>query len=106
MITLGDYLIVSGILFAIGFAGVMLRRNLIIIFMSLELMLNAANLSLVAFSRFRVDSSGLPNYNAQVFVFFIITVAAAEVAVGLAIIVALYRARQTTDVKNISSLKF
>jgi NADH-quinone oxidoreductase subunit K len=106
MITLGDYLIVSGALFAIGFAGVMLRRNLIIILMSLELMLNAANLSLVAFSRFRVDSSGLPNYNAQVFVFFIITVAAAEVALGLAIIVALYRARQTTDVKNISSLKF
>jgi NADH-quinone oxidoreductase subunit K len=106
MITLGDYLIVSAILFAIGFAGVMLRRNLIIILMALELMLNAANLSLVAFSRFRVDSSGLPNYNAQVFVFFIITVAAAEVAVGLAIIVALYRTRRTTDVKDISSLKF
>jgi NADH-quinone oxidoreductase subunit K len=106
MITLGDYLIVSAILFVIGFAGVMLRRNLIIILMSLELMLNAANLSLVAFSRFRVDSTGLPNYNAQVFVFFIITVAAAEVAVGLAILVALYRTRQTTDVKDISSLKF
>jgi NADH-quinone oxidoreductase subunit K len=106
MITLGDYLIVSGILFAIGFAGVMLRRNLIIILMSLELMLNAANLSLVAFSRFRVDSSGLPNNNAQVFVFFIINDAAAEVAVGLAILVALYRARQTTNVKDISSLKF
>jgi NADH-quinone oxidoreductase subunit K len=106
MITLGDYLIVSGILFSIGFAGVMLRRNLIIILMSLELMLNAANLSLVAFSRFRVGPSGLPNYNAQVFVFFIITVAAAEVAVGLAILVALFRARQTTDVKDISSLKF
>ena len=106
MITLGDYLIVSGILFVIGFAGVMLRRNLIIILMSLELMLNAANLSLVAFSRFRLDSNGLPNYNVQVFVFFIITVAAAEVAVGLAIFVALYRARQTTDVKNISSMKF
>jgi len=106
MITLGDYLVVSGILFVIGFAGVMLRRNLIIILMSLELMVNAANLSLVAFSRFRVDSAGVPNYNAQVFVFFIITVAAAEVAVGLAILVALYRARQTTDVKDISSLKF
>ena len=106
MITLGDYLIVSGILFVIGFAGVMLRRNLIIILMSLELMLNAANLSLVAFSRFRVDSTGLPNYDVQVFVFFIITVAAAEVAVGLAILVALYRARQTTDVKDISSLTF
>ena len=106
MVTLGHYLIVSGILFAIGFAGVMLRRNLIIILMSLELMLNAANLSLVAFSRFRLDSTGAPNYNAQVFVFFIITVAAAEVAVGLALIVALYRARQTTDVKDISTLKF
>ena len=106
MVTLGDYLLVSSILFSIGFAGVMLRRNLIIILMSLELMLNAANLSLVAFSRFRVDSSGLPNYNAQVFVFFIITVAAAEVAVGLAILVALYRVRQTTDVKDISQLRF
>ena len=106
MLTLGNYLIVSGLLFAIGFAGVILRRNLIIIFMSLELMLNAANLSLVAFSRFRVDANGLPNYNAQVFVFFIITVAAAEVAVGLAIIVALFRARRTTHVEDISSLKF
>jgi len=89
-------------LFTIGFAGVLLRRNIIIIFMSLELMLNAANLSLVAFSRFRV-TDGLPNYNAQVFVFFIITVAAAEVAVGLAIIVALYRARQTTHVEDINT---
>src|SRR3954447_15055628 len=106
MITLNQYLIVSGLLFTIGFAGVMLRRNIIIIFMSLELMLNAANLSLVAFSRFRVGPSGLPNYNSQVFVFFIITVAAAEVALGLAIIVALYRARRTTNVEDISTLKF
>ena len=106
MVTLGDYLIVSGILFTIGFAGVMLRRNIIIIFMSLELMLNAANLSLVAFSRFHVDPTGVPNYNAQVFVFFIITIAAAEVAVGLAIIVALFRARQTTHVEDITSLRF
>ena len=106
MITLGHYLIVSGILFTIGFAGVMVRRNIIIILMALELMLNAANLSLVAFSRFHVDPSGVPNYNAQVFVFFIITVAAAEVAVGLAIVVALYRLRQTTNVEDISTLKF
>ncbi len=106
MATLGQYLMVSGMLFTIGFAGVMLRRNIIIIFMSLELMLNAANLSLVAFSRFRVGADGLPNYNGQVFVFFIITVAAAEVAVGLAIIVALFRARQTTNVEDISTLKF
>ncbi len=106
MVTLGNYLVVSGLLFTIGFAGVMLRRNIIIIFMSLELMLNAANLSLVAFSRFRVQPDGLPNYHAQVFVFFIVTVAAAEVAVGLAIIVALFRARRTTHVEDISSLKF
>ena len=106
MITLGDYLIVSAILFATGLAGVMLRRNLIVILMSLELMLNAANLSLVAFSRFRLGANGLPDYNAEVFVFFVITVAAAEVAVGLALLVALYRARQTTDVDDITSLKF
>ena len=109
-LSLNDYLLVSGLLFAIGFAGVMFRRNIIIIFMCLELMLNAANLSLVAFSRFNTltDASGsaLPNYNGQMLVFFIITVAAAEVAVGLAIIVALYRARQTTHVEDINSLKF
>lgn len=104
-ITLFHYLFVSGLLFSIGLAGVMLRRNIIIIFMCLELMLNASNLSLVAFSRFNLVN-GLPNYNAQVLVFFIITVAAAEVAVGLAIIVALYRARQTTHVEDINSLKF
>ena len=106
MVTLGDYLFVSGALFTIGFAGVLLRRNIIIIFMSLELMLNAANLSLAAFSRFRIQPDGLPNYHAQVFVFFIITVAAAEVAVGLAIIVALFRARRTIHVEDITSLKF
>jgi len=105
-ITLNHYLLVSGLLFAIGFAGVLLRRNIITIFMCLELMLNAANLSLVAFSRFNVGPDGLPNFNAQVFVFFIITVAAAEVAVGLAIIVALFRSRQTTHVEDIASLKF
>ena len=104
-LTLNHYLFVSGLLFAIGLGGVMLRRNIIIIFMCLEMMLNAANLSLVAFSRFRVQN-GLPNYNGQMLVFFIITVAAAEVAVGLAIIVALYRSRQTTHVEDISSLKF
>jgi len=105
MPTLNDYLLVSGLLFAIGFAGVMLRRNIIIIYMCLELMLNAANLSLVAFSRQHLVN-GMPDYRAHVLVFFIITVAAAEVAVGLAIIVALYRARQTTHVEDINSLKF
>ncbi len=105
MVTLNDYLLVSGLLFALGFAGVLLRRNILIIFMALELMLNAANLSLVAFARFN-GTNGLPNYNGQMLVFFIITVAAAEVAVGLAIIVALYRARQTTNVEDLNSLKF
>jgi len=105
MVSLNDYLLVSGLLFTIGLAGVLLRRNILVIFMSLELMLNAANLSLVAFSRFRTVD-GLPNYNAQVLVFFIITVAAAEVAVGLAIIVALYRQRQTTHVEDLNSMKF
>ena len=105
-LTLNHYLFVGGLIFAIGFAGVMLRRNILIIFMCLELMLNAANLTLVAFSRFNLTADGLPNYNAQVLVFFIITVAAAEEAVGLAIIVALFRVRQTTHVDDISSLKF
>jgi NADH-quinone oxidoreductase subunit K len=106
MPTLAHYLIVSGLLFAIGLGGVLLRRNILIIFMGLELMLNAANLSLVAFYRFNLLADGMPNYNGQVLVFFIITVAAAEVAVGLAIIVALFRAKQTTHVEDLNTLKF
>ena len=106
MPTLAHYLIVSGLLFAIGLGGVLLRRNILIIFMGLELMLNAANLSLVAFSRFNLLADGMPNYNGQVLVFFIITVAGAEVAVGLAIIVALFRAKQTTHVEDLNTLKF
>jgi len=106
MPTLANYLLVSGLLFTLGLAGVLLRRNLLIIFMGLELMLNAANLSLVAFSRFHLSIDGFPAYNAQTFVFFIITVAAAEVAVGLAIIVALFRAKQTVHVEDLDSLKF
>src|SRR4051794_14722666 len=104
--TLNDYLLVSGLLFAVGFTGVLVRRNLIAIYMCLELMLNAANLSLVAFSRFRVAADGMPDYHGQILVFFIITVAAAEVAVGLAIIVALYRARQTTQVTDINRMQY
>lgn len=105
-ITLAHYLALSGLLFSIGLAGVLLRRNIIVIFMCLELMLSAANLSLVAFSRFQVPASGIPAYHGQVMVFFIITVAAAEVAVGLAIIVALFRAKQTTHVEDLTSLNF
>ena len=97
---LNHYLVVSALLFSLGLFGVLARRNLIVIYMSLELMLNAANLALVAFSRFN------ENLNGQVMVFFIITVAAAEVAVGLALIVALYRKRRTADVDDLTSLRF
>ena len=96
---LHQYLIVSALLFSLGLLGVVARRNLFVIFMGLELMLNAANLALVAFSRYH------NNLNGQVMVFFIITVAAAEVAVGLALLVALYRKRQTAHVEDLTSLK-
>ncbi len=104
MVTLNHYLIVSGLLFAIGLTGVIVRRNILTIYMCLEMMLSAANLTLVAFSRFRL-TDGLPDYNAQALVFFTITVAAAEVAVGLAIIVALYRSKQSVDVSTVEKLK-
>ena len=104
MITLNHYLFVSGALLALGLAGVVVRRNILVIYMCLEMMLAAANLTLVAFSRFRL-TDGLPDYNAQALVFFTITVAAAEVAVGLAIIVALFRAKQSVDVSTVEKLK-
>ena len=97
--TLDAYVILSAALFAIGFLGVLVRRNTLVIYMCLELMLAAATLALVAFSRFNGTEDG------DVFVFFILTVAAAEVAVGLAIIVALFRARQTVQVDQLDSLK-
>ena len=96
---LEHYLTVSALLFSLGLLGVLMRRNLLVIYMSLELMLNAANLAFVSMSRFK------NNLNGQVMVFFIITVAAAEVAVGLALIVALYRKRQTAHVEDLSSMK-
>ena len=98
-VSLEHYLFVSALLFSLGLLGVIIRRNLLIIYMSLELMLNAANLALVAFSRFNNSLDG------QIMVFFIITVAAAEVSVGLALIVALYRKRQTAHVEDLTSLK-
>ncbi len=104
MITLNHYLFVAGLLFAIGLAGVVVRRNIITIYMCLEMMLSAANLTLVAFSRFHI-TDGLPDYNAQALVFFTITVAAAEVAVGLAIIVALYRAKHSVNVSAVEKMK-
>jgi NADH-quinone oxidoreductase subunit K len=96
---LEHYLVVSVLLFCLGLLGVIVRRNLLVIYMSLELMLNAANLALVAFSRYTDSLDG------QVFVFFIITVAAAEVSVGLALIVALYRKRQTAYVEDLTALR-
>lgn len=104
MITLNHYLFVAAVLFAIGLTGVVVRRNILTIYMCLEMMLSAANLTLVAFSRFRLEH-GIPDYDAQALVFFTITVAAAEVAVGLAIIVALYRARHSVDVDAVTKLQ-
>ncbi len=98
-IGLEHYLVVSIMLFCVGLLGVIVRRNLLVIYMGLELMLNAANLALVAFSRFN------NNLDGQVFVFFIITVAAAEVAVGLALIVALYRKREAAHVEDLTTMK-
>lgn len=98
MITLNSYLIVAAFLFVIGFFGVLLRRNTLIVYMSLELMLNAVNLALVGFSRYNNTMDG------ALFVFFIITVAAAEVAVGLAIIVALFKKKQTIMIDKLTAL--
>jgi len=98
-ISLNDYLFISGLLFIIGFFGVLFRRNTLVMLMCLELMLNAVNLALVAFSRYHNSMDG------NLFVFFIIAVAASEVAVGLAIVVALYRKRQTVMVEELAELR-
>jgi len=93
------YVALSAILFTIGALGVLIRRNAILVFMSVELMLNAANLAFVAYARVYQALSG------QIFVFFIMTVAAAEVAIGLALIVAIFRTKQSIDVDQMSNLK-
>jgi NADH-quinone oxidoreductase subunit K len=97
--SLSNYLIVSALLFSIGAAGVLFRRNAIIIFMCIELMLNAVNLTLIAFSQFLGDQQG------QILVFFVMTVAAAEAAVGLAIVISIYRNRETIDIDSLNLLK-
>ncbi|MFI5252482.1 MAG: NADH-quinone oxidoreductase subunit NuoK [Bacteroidota bacterium] len=94
------YLVLSAVLFTIGVIGVLLRRNVIIIFMSIELMLNSVNLTLVTFSMFSGDSTG------QMLVFFVMAVAAAEAAVGLAIIISLFRNKQTVHVEEINIMKW
>jgi NADH-quinone oxidoreductase subunit K len=99
-VPVAHYIILSAILFAIGVAGVLTRRNAIVIFMCIELMLNAVNLAFVAFGR------NLGHGDGQIFVFFVMAVAAAEVAVGLAIIIALFRNRETVDVSDVHLLKW
>ena len=100
MIPLSNYLIVSAILFAIGTAGVFLRRNLITILLSIEIMLNAVNLSFVAFGRVLGSADG------QIIVFFVMTVAAAEAAVGLALVIALFRHRESLSPDAFTALKW
>ena len=99
MVPINYYIILSAILFTIGVTGVLIRRNALIIFMSIELMLNAANLALVAFN------SVLESFSGQIFVFFVIAVAAAAVGVGLALIVEIFRSKNSIDVDQMSSLK-
>lgn len=99
MVPVSYYIALSAVLFTLGALGVLIRRNAIIVFMSVELMLNAANLLFVAFAR------NFEAINGQIYVFFVIAVAAAEVAVGLAIIVAIFRTKQSIDIDEMSSLK-
>jgi NADH-quinone oxidoreductase subunit K len=94
------YLVLSAVLFVIGALGVLVRRNIIVIFMAIELMLNAVNLTFVAFARSLASTDG------QVIVFFVMTVAAAEAAVGLAIILAMFRNRETVNADEITSLRW
>lgn len=100
MVTQEHYLVLSAILFGIGAIGVLVRRNAIVIFMCIELMLNAVNISLVAFSK------QMNSMDGQVFVFFIMTVAAAEAAIGLAIMVSLFRNKETLNVDEINLMKW
>jgi NADH-quinone oxidoreductase subunit K len=100
MVPLGHYLVVSAILFALGTAGVFLRRNVITVLLSIEIMLNAVNLSFIAFGR------TLGTVDGQIIMFFVVTVAAAEAAVGLALVIALFRHRETLNPDAFTSLKW
>lgn len=99
MVPVNYYIILSAVLFTIGALGVLIRRNALIIFMSVELMLNSANLAIVAFS------SAIKSFEGQIFVFFVIAVAAAEVAVGLALIVEIFKSKHSIDVDQMNGLK-
>src|SRR5262245_40519333 len=98
MVPTGYYVGLSALLFALGVIGVLVRRNALIVFMSIELMLNAANLAFVAFARY------FQQYNGQVFVFFVMTVAAAEVAVGLALMVTIFRTKHSINIDEMNQL--
>ena len=99
MVPISYYVLLSALLFTCGVLGVLIRRNALIVFMSVELMLNSANLALVAFAQRWQSTDG------QILVFFVITVAAAEVAVGLALLVTIFRSKRTTDIDEINTLK-
>lgn len=99
MVPISYYVLLSALLFTFGVLGVLTRRNALIVFMSIELMLNSANLALVAFAQRWHSADG------QILVFFVITVAAAEVAVGLALLVTIFRSKRTTDIDEINTLK-
>ncbi len=100
MVSLHSYLILSAILFSIGVIGVLTRRNAIVIFMCIEMMLNAVNLTFIAMSKF------LGNLDGQIFVFFVMTVAAAEAAVGLALMIAFFKNRESVDVEDLNLMKW
>ncbi|HJQ34183.1 MAG TPA: NADH-quinone oxidoreductase subunit NuoK [Pyrinomonadaceae bacterium] len=103
---LSKFLIIGALLFSVGVAGVLTRRNIIVIFMSIELILNAANLNFIAFSRYLQEQGSLNAVAGQVFTVFIIVVAAAEAAIGLGLVIALYRNRETIFVDKIDLLKW
>jgi len=103
---LSKFLVIAALLFVIGVAGVLTRRNIIVIFMSIELILNAANLNFIAFTRYLQDTGNLNAVAGQVFTIFIIVVAAAEAAIGLGLVIALYRNKETIFVDKIDLLKW
>ena len=106
MITLQHWLVLSGMVFTLGLCGVMMRRNVILVMMSIEIMLNAANLALVAFNKHMVPVDGVVPADGQVLVFFTIAVAAAEVAVALVIAMLLFRRLDTVNVDDVANLRW
>jgi len=105
MVPVSYYLALSAILFTMGAVGVLIRRNALVVFMSTELMLNAANMAFVAFARMYSTTNPAAVFNGQIFVFFVMSVAAAEVAVGLALMVAIFRTKKSIDIDQLNSLK-